>query len=166
MSNRDLGWLSKLVVERAGALQLFACQWVDAATAEDVVQQSFASLLAETTPPSNPIAWMYHAVRNAVVDHHRSSKRRRQPENKLADARSDWFESHPEERLDAQSAEAALQALDGDARQIVIMRIWGDLTFAEIATVMKLSLSTVHDRYTKALVDLRRALEKTCPTKS
>jgi RNA polymerase sigma-70 factor (ECF subfamily) len=53
-----------------------------------------------------------------------------------------------------------------ELREVVVLRIWGDLTFAEIAEIMQLGVSTVHDRYQSALGQLRSALEQPCPTKT
>jgi RNA polymerase sigma-70 factor (ECF subfamily) len=165
MSTSDLDWLTRVVAERAAGLRLFARQWVDAATAEDVVQEALVALLAERRPPRSPVAWMYRAVRNAAFDHHRSSARRRRREQVVAAAREQWFESRADALLDARAAEAALELLTGENRELVVMRIWGELGFAEIASVLELSISTVHNRYKKALGELRSALEKSCPTK-
>jgi len=165
MSTNDLDWLTQVVSDRAAALRLFARQWVDATTAEDVVQEALVSLLAERQVPRSPVAWMYRAVRNAAFDHHRSSMRRRRREQVVAEAREHWFESRADALLDARTAETALESLaDGD-RELVVMRIWGELGFAEIASVLEVSVSTVHNRYKNALSELRRALEKPCPTK-
>jgi RNA polymerase sigma-70 factor (ECF subfamily) len=165
MSTSDLDWLTRVVVERAAGLRLFAQQWVDAATAEDVVQEALVALLAERPVPQNPVAWMYRVVRNAAFDQHRSSTRRRRREQVVAEARGDWFEMRPDAALDARAAETALQSLSKEIRQLIVMRIWGELGFAEIASVMDMSVSTVHDKYKKALGELRSVLEKPCPTK-
>jgi RNA polymerase sigma-70 factor (ECF subfamily) len=166
MSMSDLDRLTQLVVGRAAGLRLFAQQWVDAATAEDLVQDSLISLLAEHRKPQNPIAWMYRAVRNAAFSHHRSSARRSRRERVAAEARGEWFETRTDVAIDARAAEAALQSLCSDDRQLVVMRIWGELTFAEIASIMDLSESTVHGRYKKALRELRSVLEKPCSSKA
>ena len=166
MTHSDLDWLTQVVVERAAGLRLFARQWVDAATAEDVVQEALVALLAERLVPQQPVAWMYRAVRNAAFDHHRSSTRRWRRERVVAESRGDWFESRPDVALDAQAAEQALASLTSENRQLVVMRIWGELTFAEIASVMSLGESTVHGRYKKALGELRSVLEKSCPNKT
>jgi RNA polymerase sigma factor (sigma-70 family) len=166
MSTNDLDWLTQVVSERAAGLRLFARQWVDAATAEDVVQEALVSLLAERHAPRNPVAWMYRAVRNAAFDHHRSSARRRRREQAVAESREHWFESRADALLDAKVAESALESLRGDDRELVVMRIWGELGFGEIASVLEVSVSTAHDRYKKALHELRRALETPCPTKT
>jgi RNA polymerase sigma factor (sigma-70 family) len=166
MSTSDLDWLTQVVVERAAGLRLFAQQWVDAATAEDVVQEALVALLAEQPAPQNPVAWMYRTVRNAAFDQHRSSMRRRRREQVVAEARGAWFESRPDAALDARAAETAMKSLSNENRQLIVMRIWGELGFAEIASVMDLSVSTVHDKYKKALRELRSVLEKPCPTKT
>ncbi|HEX3602430.1 MAG TPA: sigma-70 family RNA polymerase sigma factor [Lacipirellulaceae bacterium] len=165
MSTSDLDWLTQVVTERAAGLKLFARQWVDPATAEDVVQEALVALLAERQPPRSPVAWMYRAVRNAAFDHHRASTRRRKREQVVAAARGAWFEQQSNALLDAWEVESALQSLGGESRQLVVMRIWGELGFAEIASVLELSVSTVHDRYKKALCELRSALEQPCPKK-
>jgi RNA polymerase sigma-70 factor (ECF subfamily) len=166
MSTGDLDWLTRVVVERAAGLRLFAQQWVDQATAEDVVQEALVALFAERPAPQNPIAWMYRVVRNAAFNQHRASTRRWRRERVVAEARGDWFESRPDIAMDARAAEQALASLSSENRQLVVMRIWGELTFAEIASVMGLSESTVHGRYKKALGELRGVLEKSCPNKT
>jgi RNA polymerase sigma-70 factor (ECF subfamily) len=59
-----------------------------------------------------------------------------------------------------------LRRLSAELREVVVLRIWGDLAFAEIAEIMHLGVSTVHDRYKAALGQLRRVLEQSCPTKT
>jgi len=166
MSTKDLNWLTQVAAERAAGLRLFARQWVDATTAEDVVQEALVKLLAERQAPRNPVAWMYRAVRNAAFDHYRSSVRRRRREQLVAEARDPWFESRADALLDARAAETALESLEDDDRELIVMRIWGELGFAEIASVLEVSVPTVHNRYKKALGTLRRALEKPCPTET
>jgi DNA-directed RNA polymerase specialized sigma24 family protein len=63
-------------------------------------------------------------------------------------------------------AEAALADLPPASREIVVLRIWSDLGFAQIAGVMQMSLSTVHDRYVAALRQMRTKLEKPCSPKN
>ena len=165
MGKTDLDWLTRIVAERAAGLVLYARQWLDAATAEDVVQEALVALLAARHPPVNPTAWMYRAVRNAAIDAVRSRSRRQQREQAVAATRQDWFDPQAEALLDAEVAQIALQKLAASQREIVVLRIWGGLGFAEIAEVLQVAVSTVHDRYGKALGELRRELEKSCKTK-
>ena len=159
----DLDRLARMVSERSAALVLYARQWTtDPAAAEDVVQDALASLLAQTRPPDDPVAWTYRAVRNGAIDAARTSSRRRRRERAVAKGRRDWFESRPDVLIDARAAEGAMQQLPPASREIVVLRIWSGLSFAQIAAVTSTSLSTVHDRYAAALRQLRTMLEKPC----
>jgi RNA polymerase sigma-70 factor (ECF subfamily) len=156
----DLDRVTKLVIERAPRLALYARQWLDAASADDVVQDALAALLIQRTMPDDTVAWMYRTVRNAAIDHARVSSRRRKREAAVAQARREWFEARPDNLIDAQTAEQVLKNLPGDAREVVVMRIWGELGFAQIAEILQISVSTVHTRYTAALAQMRNELEK------
>ena len=161
----DLNRLAQLVTERSPGLTLYARQWLDPAGAEDVVQEAFAALLTQRPVPHDPVAWICRVIRNAAIDHARSASRRRKREREVATDRREWFEPRPDALIDARSAEQALRLLPDVDREIVVLRIWGDLGFAQIAAIAGLSLSTVHNRYTAALDKLRAALENPCKTK-
>jgi RNA polymerase sigma-70 factor (ECF subfamily) len=162
MDASDLERLARLVSGRAAGLALFARQWLDVQSAEDAVQEALVALLSERAPPDNPVAWMYRAVRNAAIDAARGNLRRQRREQAAALARGTWFESQTQALLDARIAEDSLRQLPAEYREVVVMRIWGELGFAEIAEVMQLSVSTVHGRYTSAIKQLRFVLEKSC----
>jgi RNA polymerase sigma-70 factor (ECF subfamily) len=68
--------------------------------------------------------------------------------------------------IDARAAEEALRRMPGEQREIVVLRIWSGLSFAQIAEVTRSSISTVHDRYAAALKQIRRELETPCPTRT
>jgi RNA polymerase sigma-70 factor (ECF subfamily) len=166
MSEGDEERLTRLVTECAAALVLYARQWLDGASADDAVQEALLALLTQRQPPGNPTAWMYRAVRNAAIDAARTIARRRRREQSVAQSRQEWFDSSAESLLDAQAAEESLRRLRPEQRELIVLRIWGELGFAEIAKIMGLSVSTVHDRYKAAIGDLRSALEQPCPTKT
>ena len=148
------------------ALVLYARQWLDGASADDAVQEALVALFAQRQPPRNPQAWMYRAVRNAAIDAARANDRRHRREQTVAQVRSEWFDPQPDALIDAQAAEQSLRQLRPEHREVVVLRIWGDLGFAEIAQIMQLGVSTVHDPYKAALGELRSALEQPCPTKT
>ena len=109
---------------------------------------------------------MYRAVRNAAIDLARVSSRRKRREQSVARSRQEWFEAQPENLIDAQAAERTLKNLPADQREIVMMRIWGELGFAQIAQILQISVSTAHTRYTTALQQMRSELEKPCRSKT
>jgi RNA polymerase sigma-70 factor (ECF subfamily) len=107
---------------------------------------------------------MYRVVRNAAMDHRRSSARRRQRERRVAEARLEWFLPRPAALIDAETAERCLAGLEPGDREIVVLRIWSGLSFAQIAAVVQHSASTVHSRYELALARMRAVLEIPCVT--
>ena len=155
--------MSRLVSQRTAALALYARQFLDqadaSAGAEDVVQEALTALLSQRHPPDDPMSWMFRAVRNAAIDYGRSAGRRRRRERRVAETRGEWFEPAVDVPIDAVAAETAMRVLPPELRQIVVLRIWGEQGFAHIARIMELAVSTVHERYTAALQQMRAALE-------
>src|SRR5580704_6415506 len=100
----DLNRLTQLVLQRQPAMALYARQWLDAASAEDAVQEALTALLMQRHTPDDPTAWMFRAVRNAAIDSARSASRRKQREQTVATARCEWFEAQPDSAIDAEAA--------------------------------------------------------------
>jgi len=159
----DPAQLARTFDAHAGALILFARQWLGSgAAAEDVVQDVFATLLAQRRAPDNMKAWLFKAVRNAAVSQTRSASRRSRREIKLAMDRPDWFEIRPEDLIDALSAQEAMASLPPEQREVIVMRIWGQMTLAEIADVTGLPTSTLFSRYRAGLSEIKRIMESSC----
>jgi RNA polymerase sigma-70 factor (ECF subfamily) len=60
---------------------------------------------------------------------------------------------------DAQRAlVAALDHLPAEQREVLVMKIWNDLTFAEIASALEISQNTAASRYRYALTALKKNL--------
>ena len=49
---------------------------------------------------------------------------------------------------------------------MIVLRIWGELTLAEIGEIVAMPLSSVHDCYRSGIAALRKTLESTCRTKN
>lgn len=70
-------------------------------------------------------------------------------------------EGMDEERLLlAHRVEAALGELPGDQREVVVLKIYEELSFGEIAEITHCSINTASSRYRYALEKLRRSLEE------
>lgn len=143
-------------------LVLYARQWLDRSEAEDVVQDAFISLLTAHQQPEHAKAWLYKAVRNAAISAVRSGGRRRTRERFIALARGELFEHKVVDLIDAAAAEKALATLPHTQREIVVLRIWGQMTLSQVAETVGLAVSSVHDAYRSALSALRQAMEKPC----
>ena len=146
------------------ALLLYARQWRDAA--EDVVHEAFTKLAELPSVPHRPLPWLYQVVRNEARMMHRAATRRRRREDR-ASAGEAWFDA-VDEQLDAQRATELLADLPLDLREVIVARLWGGLTFEEIAVLVGCGLGTAHRRYRTGLAELKVRLEgrwaKTSPT--
>jgi RNA polymerase sigma-70 factor, ECF subfamily len=145
--------LGRLYRQHAPALRLYARQWSDAA--EDLVQDAFVRLAQQAPPPERVLAWLYQVIRNLALANYRSSTRRRTRELSRAGS---WFRV-TDDSLDAQEATRLLAELSLEMREVIVAKLWGGLTFAEIAELVGCSLATAQRRYQAGLLELRERLE-------
>jgi RNA polymerase sigma factor (sigma-70 family) len=154
---------ARLVDGHGPALILYARQWC--AAPEDVVQDAFLKLVALRQPPREAVPWLYRVVRNGALDAGKTDRRRQRREQAAARPIR-WFREREVEGLDAEAAVAALQRLPSDEREAVVARLWGGLSFEQIAEVSGCSTSTAFRRYTAGIDALRRELGVPCPSPS
>ena len=146
----------------APKLLLFARQWVaSVADAEDVVQTAFVKFWRhrpEAGPEHYPL--LYSAVRTSALDLIRTDSRRGRREQVVAtDPDEPVFDATIERHENSELISAALHQLPESQREVLVLRIWGELSFAEIATALGDSINTVASRYRYALDGLRRILK-------
>jgi RNA polymerase sigma factor (sigma-70 family) len=147
--------LARLYRQHAPALLLYARQW--GSNAEDGVQEAFVRLAEQTPPPEQILPWLYRVVRNAALMAQRSAARRQQREQRASKPEA-WFATN-EDRLDAGEATRLLAELPLELREVIVARLWGGLTFEEIACLVGCSLPTAHRRYQTGLAQLRERFE-------
>lgn len=154
--------LGRLLDQHGPALALYAAQWTDAA--DDCVQEALVELAGQTTVPANLRAWLFRVVKNRALNAARGERRRREREARVATERLLASGSAAMDRLDAFAVGEALDKLEPQLRELVVMRIWGSLTYEEIAAALSVSTSSVHRQYQRALETLRQILEPPCST--
>lgn len=150
--------IAELVRNRLPGLVLFARQW-DRNSAEDIVQDAFVKLFREKPFPRDPVAWLFTVVRNEANNYLRSLSRRKNREDEHS-RRKPLFQEpdfQEEEELIRE-----LEQLDSEYREIVVSKIWGGLSFEQIASLVSSSRSTVHRKYKEALEILHERLSVSC----
>jgi RNA polymerase sigma-70 factor (ECF subfamily) len=140
---------------------LCARQWTRSKTdAEDVLQEAFVRFWRHQRHlPGDPSALLITSIRRAALDQIRRESRRinREQESLILEGEPvSWFE--PSDNTEQQRLANALEALPDAQRQVVALKIWGELTFDEIARQLGTSLNTVASRYRYALTKLREVL--------
>ncbi len=154
---------ARLLDTHGPPLVLYARQWCDAP--EDVVQEAFLKLVALHQPPRAVVPWLYRVVRNAALDANKAARRRQRREEAVARPVR-WFAEPEIEGLDAAAAVDALQRLLVEEREVIVARLWGGLSFEDIASVSGCSASTAFRRYQAGLDALRKELGVPCPNRS
>jgi RNA polymerase sigma-70 factor (ECF subfamily) len=155
MSSIEPDALGRLYRQQAPALLLYARQWPG--QGEDLVHDAFVKLARESPPPQRVLPWLYRVVRNTALSAHRAAVRRRRREGETV-APEAWFAA-ADDQLDAQDAVRRLGGLSLELREVIVARIWGGLTFEEIARLVGCSLPTAHRRYQAGLTELRERMD-------
>jgi len=161
--DHDYGQWSAWLDEHGPALVLLARQWTDShAEAEDVVQDAFVRFWPKRASARNARAYLYACVRSAAMDRRRSEARRHRREELAcpADSEENLFEYTLEHDGRREAIEKTLQALPDEQKEVVIMKIWGGLTFQGIAEALAISANTAASRYRYALMSLRQSLQQ------
>lgn len=151
-------WLSR----HGAALVLFARQWTASrADAEDVVQEAFIRFWRSRTRARDATAYLYACVKRCAMDWTRSARRRVRREEATATLRTDEgaMLACPVECDERRALiESALWSLPAEQREVVVMKIWGGLTFPQIGEALEVSHDTAASRYRYAIAKLRAEL--------
>jgi RNA polymerase sigma-70 factor (ECF subfamily) len=130
--------------------------------AEDIVQEVFMGVLKSRhrlVDVQDLGAYLFTALRRAAGRWAARRARGRallQSAASTAPAAADRHEcSHPS----SQRLDQALASLPAEQREVITLKIDGELTFAQIAQVIGVSINTAASRYRYALEKLRIALE-------
>jgi len=128
--------------------------------AEDVTSEFFIKVwrLADTYRGGNGHrAWMATIARNMAVDLLRKTKREVPTDDFVEPVEENAStESLEQEVLSDVSLKQALDKLKPNEREIVHLKIIGEMTFQEIADILRIPLGTVTWRYQNAINKLRR----------
>ncbi|MCA1658431.1 MAG: RNA polymerase sigma factor [Verrucomicrobiaceae bacterium] len=145
--------------ELAPGLVLFARQFVrQLPDAEDIVQEAFVRFWRKQHSIENR-ALLFATVRSIALDLlRRDARRARREATAVADVQpsiAPQFEGASESQ---QALAAAIERLPAEQREVLVMKVWNELTFAEIASVMRISQNTAASRYRYALAALKKNL--------
>ncbi|HWX20178.1 MAG TPA: sigma-70 family RNA polymerase sigma factor [Candidatus Binatia bacterium] len=150
------GWCEGLYEAKASELILYGrALGLSHAEAEDVLQETFVALMQRAEPPAKPEHYCVRAYRNRALNYRRSLWRRVAREFES----QSWFERSPGETPAEIEAMRALARLPRDQREVIVLKIWHEYTFDEIAGLLELSPNTAAGRYRYGLQKLRAHLK-------
>lgn len=172
LSPSTIAWREWLE-EHAPRLILFARQQSRSPEdAEDIVQDALVKLVEKLDSGEfvgGQEAWMpylYTTIRRLSIDLGRRDDRRRRREDVVGgeaevdqrEAFHPWFESDSSDDETRALLEAGLKELPPKFAEVVVMKVWGERTFAEIGEALEISPNTAASRYRYGLEALKKKL--------
>ncbi len=157
-AQKRVHWCREVYEAHAAGLLLYGrALGLSHAEAEDMIQETFLSVLKLEAPPSNAHHYIVRAFRNRSLNARRGLFRRLARE---LESRS-WFESHSDQSPRELEAMETLANLPPDQKEVIVLKVWHRLTFEEIGELLDVSPNTAAGRYRYGLQKLRDQLSKT-----
>jgi RNA polymerase sigma-70 factor (ECF subfamily) len=140
--------------------------------AEDILQDALVKLVEKIRQDEfvgGTEAWqpyLYTTIRRLAIDLGRRDDRRKRREDVVGkesdeashEAFDPWFESESSDDETRAQLEAKLKELPEKFSEVIVMKIWGERTFAEIGEILGISQNTAASRYRYGLEALKRSL--------
>ncbi len=172
----DARQLSELVERYWPVLVAFADRACE--EAEDVVQTAFIKLAVEEPVPDNCNAWLFTVVKRLASNVRVATNRRRQREAHAIANQRGGSDGDRSSRIDAQNdtrkairettreslqqstqeleLQELLQQLEDRERELVVARVWGELSFEQLAELTGESKATVWRVYQSGIAKLKQ----------
>jgi RNA polymerase sigma-70 factor, ECF subfamily len=144
--------------EHGAKLWLFARQKARSEMdAEDLMQEAILEAAKRVKALPDP-RLVFALIHRRAIDMARREHRRATREEAVAEGTpAAWFDVSSEDRERVRIVQEALARLPEDYREVITLKIWGDLTFAEIAETLGVPPNTAASRYRYGLAELRQA---------
>lgn len=156
LNSRRARQIESLYRQHGAALVLFATAITgERDRAQDAVHHVFLKLLQDQKLDAalDKKAYLFACVRNAVLNEAKIQQR-----NTALDPESAWFDPPQRDYPAELKLRRALSDLPEEQRQTIVLHIWGELTFSQIAELLEMSANTAASRYRYALAKLRQAM--------
>lgn len=129
-------------------------------TAEDLTSQTFLKALDGLSGFDEArgtfSAWIYRIARNALIDHYRATRETVDIDD-VWDLKSDEdVERDVEARERIEKLQPYLKALPKDQRELLLLRLWDGLSYAEISAIVGRSEDACKMAYSRTVARLRK----------
>ena len=125
------------------------------------MQETFCKLFEQSAIPNQLGGWLFRVALNVARESHRKDRRRVAREQTTF--RKVYHRDLPSQRIEQQDQQQAIQnavmKLELEYREIVIARLWGDLTWPEVSILLQKPQTTLHRKFHEALELLRNELQ-------
>jgi RNA polymerase sigma-70 factor (ECF subfamily) len=150
--------IESLYRQHGPALLLFALAITgERGRAQDVIHQVFLNLIEKggLGRAVDKKAYLFACVRNAALNEGKLRGRTTPLDTDLVSA---WFSASERDYMGEKNLRRALGSLPDDQREVIVLHIWGELTFSQISQLLCISSNTAASRYRYALGKLRDSM--------
>jgi RNA polymerase sigma-70 factor (ECF subfamily) len=160
----DPAIVAALYIEHEAELKRFLWGVLrDGAAVQDVLQAAFVKMMehGHTTQEESRKAWLFRVAYHEALGLRRRQATAKKAEGLLAAIRNpaSGAADEPLIRLEAiQAVREAMKRLPPEQREVVVMRIYEEKTFAQIAQELNIPLGTALARMRLALAKMRQAM--------
>lgn len=160
-------WIIRLYEEESARLLLYGqALGLSKSEAEDALQETFLSLIKLNAPPCQPVNYCLRSYRNHALNIKRNLWRRIKHEIESfihyePHCNGNWFYPAFFEEDDPSISEyitKALKSIPLEQREVIVLKIWHNLTFEEIGGVLNISPNTAAGRYRYGLAKIKKLL--------
>jgi RNA polymerase sigma factor (sigma-70 family) len=145
---------------------------LDRAIAEDIFQDTFIKVIKTLkrgayNEEGKFLPWVMRIAHNLIIDHFRRNKRMPKFEGSedfnifsvLGDNKLDAERQLIKDQIDSDLG-LLIEELPDDQKEVLVMRIYKDMSFKEISENTGVSINTALGRMRYALINLRKIIEK------
>ena len=156
-SNSTHAWQPWFNRHQAGLLLLARQYLATTEEAQDALQEGFVKFWQTRARARDLTAYLFTCVRSAALDLRRSRVARQTRERAAAPPVA-LFAGPVELDDRRQMLEVALAALPQEQREVLVLKIWSELTFAQIAEALHIPANTAASRYRYAIERMQTLL--------
>lgn len=145
---------------------------MDRDVTEDIFQDTFIKVIntikkGNYSEEGKFLPWVMRIAHNLIIDHFRKNKRMPKFEGSeefnifsvIGDEKLNAEKQMIKDQIDS-DLESLIDELPDDQREVLIMRIYKDMSFKEISDITGVSINTALGRMRYALINLRKIIEK------
>ena len=131
-------------------------------TAEDITSQVFMKAYRAATsfePEKGTFqAWLYQIARHAVIDHYRAARPTKDIEDVWDLSGKENIVRDTDNKILLEKVEKYLREFSPEQRDIIILRVWQELSYAEIAEVVGKSEASCKMSFSRSMKKLHEAM--------
>ncbi len=129
--------------------------------ARDLIQDVLVRLVEQQAPVRDEVPYVMKCLRNLAIDRRRAARLR--PTHIGLDDLATCHEAafidtnlaDATKRESAERIKQALECLSADRREVIVLKIYANLTFREISAILDRPIGTVTSTYARGLHELR-----------